>query len=52
MQVGARDIEVESRNNFVPIQDTVLTKVTGVEILFHSIKMLSSEFAMVVTLQF
>ena len=51
MQVGTRDIEVEPRNDFVPIQDTVSTKVAGIEILFHSIQMLISEFAMIVTLQ-
>lgn len=51
MQVGTRNIEVEPRNDFVPIQDTVSTKVAGIEILFHSVQMLISEFAMIVALQ-
>ena len=51
MQVGSRDIEVESRNDFVPIQDSILTKVTGVEILLDSFEVLRSDFAMVVALE-
>ena len=51
MQICTRDIEVESRNDFVPIQDPILTKVTGVEILLDSNEMLRSDFAMIVTLE-
>lgn len=51
MQVGTRSVEVESRNDFVPIQDPILTKVSGAEILLDSIEVLGSDFAMVVTLE-
>lgn len=51
MQVCTRDIEVESRHDFVPIQDSILAKVTGVEVLLDSVKMLRSDLAMIVTLE-
>ena len=51
MQVCTRDIEVESRHDFVPIQDPILAKVTSVEISLDSVKMLRSDLAMIVTLE-
>jgi hypothetical protein len=51
MQVSPRDFEVEFRNNLVPVQDAFSPKVSGGEVLHHSIELFRSNLAMVATLE-
>jgi hypothetical protein len=51
MKVSARDLKVEFDNDFVPVQDAFRTKVSGLEIVLHSIELLRRDLAMIATLE-